>query len=102
MILKTQAPEFDNCFLIVRTFWSFWTLEQIMQHGQMGRGREAGVRGPKKKWTISNARNILVCVLFCYWALLSESWTDFKHAKAAKWIQSDKQITTPNDKAMSG
>ena len=35
------------CWLF-ELLWSFWTLEQIMQHGQMGRGREAGVRGPKK------------------------------------------------------
>ena len=102
MILKTQAPEFDNSFLIVRNFVKFLNLRTNHATWTDGSRPWSGSKRSKKKWTISNTRNILVCVLFCHWALLSESWTDFKHAKAATWIQSDKQITTSNDKAMSG
>ena len=85
MILKTQAPEFDNSFLIVRAFVKFLNLRTNHATWTDGSRPWSGSKRSKKKWTISKTWNILVCVLFCNWALLSESWTDFKHAKAATW-----------------
>ena len=72
-----------------------------MQHGQMVRGRESGVGGPKKMNNFKYMKYLGLCFVLS----LGSSFGILDRLETRKSSHVNpigQQITTPNDKAMSG